>query len=446
MSGPPPDPNRSPTFLPPARTGIRRLNNRVLHGVGVVIILASFAFAYTIVKRMTPVPVTAANEDTKPKPQGGNGSDLDGVFDRKVKGSSISTRPTATPAKTDTPASSPGPVTDTSKGEDMMEQARADAWKRYFQDAEEVRRAKFEAEKSAMESDGGLELPSGKAPSGQDAGTGNMPTASALAMAGSSGLPDMPGPPGYGGSAGIFGGGTDKAAQAEKQRFLNQGGDLAGVNEDVMAVKHNAKPDTLMAGTAIPGVTLIESNSDMPGMVKGLVRSNVYDTMTGNDILIPQGSTLIGIADNNVSAGQERAGVIWNRIIFPDTSSIQIGSMEGADAAGAPGAHDIVNTHFWDKFLSATIISVSGAAAQLAQPQQSAYSGYNPASVAAGSLTQQYSQLGTNIAQAGLSVPNTLTIRPGYLINVMINKDLHLPPYVDQRGDQSAGMFGPVYR
>jgi type IV secretory pathway VirB10-like protein len=40
-----------------------------------------------------------------------------------------------------------------------------------------------------------------------------------------------------------------------------------------------------------------------------------------------------------------------------------------------------------------------------------------------------------------LSIPNTLEIRPGYRFVVMVNKDMHLRPYVDRR---TAAGFLPV--
>jgi type IV secretion system protein VirB10 len=79
-------------------------------------------------------------------------------------------------------------------------------------------------------------------------------------------------------------------------------------------------------------------NSDLPGMVIGQVAQNVYDTATGRFLLILLGSRLIGSCDNMVANGQTRVGVIWNRIIFPDTEAIDLGSMEASDQGGYAGA------------------------------------------------------------------------------------------------------------
>nr|WP_283949917.1 TrbI/VirB10 family protein [Limobrevibacterium gyesilva] len=188
-----------------------------------------------------------------------------------------------------------------------------------------------------------------------------------------------------------------------------------------------------MAGTAIAAVIVGGINSDLPGMVIGQVTENVYDTATGRFLLIPQGSRLIGSYDNMVSNGQTRVGVIWNRIIFPDTESIDLGSMEGADQGGYAGFHDQVNTHFWSKIGNALLISIAGAGVQLSQPQPPVNGYYSAQQIAAASLGQQFGQLGQEYARAGLSVPNTLEIRPGYRFVVMVHKDMHLRPYIDLR-------------
>jgi type IV secretion system protein VirB10 len=196
-----------------------------------------------------------------------------------------------------------------------------------------------------------------------------------------------------------------------------------------------------MAGTTIPAVMVGGINSDMPGMVIGQVAENVYDTATGNYLLIPQGARLIGQYDNSVSMGQTRVGVIWNRIVYPDAESIDLGTMEGADQGGYAGFHDRVNTHFWSKIGNALLISIAGAGVQLSQPQAVNGQNYNSQQIAAAALGQQFGELGQEYARAGLSIPDTLEIRPGYRFVVMVNKDMHLRPYVDRR---AVGSFLPV--
>ena len=201
----------------------------------------------------------------------------------------------------------------------------------------------------------------------------------------------------------------DASGQREKQAFLNQRGDVSGSSDDLQAVLRDpASPYLVMAGTTIPALMVGGINSDMPGMIVGQVAENVYDTATANFLVLPQGARLIGQYDNSVSLGQTRVGVIWNRIIYPDASSIDLGTMEGADQGGYAGFHDQVNTHFWAKLGSAILLSVAGAGVQLSQPQAVNGQNYNNQQVAAAALGQQFAQFGAEYARAGLSIPNTL--------------------------------------
>lgn len=442
----------SPTFLALPRSRLRWINNRPFYLGGLFLALAIAAFTYTLIHKMNMAHIGQAVKTDEHDPVAADGSQMQDEFKRRQMLQQMQHRDAATSdkktdAKSDHKDQQQSHLTDQSSTihqHTFADDARAAAWHEYYTREAELSKMRFERERSALFGDASEGSGSSYAP-----GNGAAPSTSSPDSGGNAGGSNTGGNPqlalnglgGLGGASPTMGsGGTDAAGQNEKQRFQNQSSDVLGVDEDLAAMKHNAKPDTIMAGTPIYGVTVIGSNSDMPGMVKASINRAVCDSMTGMDTLIPIGSTLIGKADNSVSAGQTRIGVVWNRILFPDTSSLQIGSAEGADQSGTPGEHDKVDTHWIDKLLDATVISIGGAAAQLAQPQQSAFSGYSPSSVAAGSLTQQFSQLGQAYAQAGLSVPNTLIIRPGYAITALSIHDWHLPPYVDQRnGQEGAG-------
>lgn len=420
MSGTP----TSPTFLPAAPSGVRRMNHLPLYAGCTVLLLAAGFVAYASYERLHP-PATAEAQKEGKKPKAGDGNALTDLLARS-KAHDAPAPAGSTPALKDTPAMSTSiyhdPAPADANAHSLMADARIQAWQNYVTRTQELDKVRYDTSRMAMDADLGFSNSgssnAGSTPDQLEPGH----TSSAVSIAGRSegfGEPTVP----------SIGGGP----QLEKQRFANQPTDLAGIDEDLAAVKHAAKPNTIMSGTPIPATTVLGSTSDMPGLVRATVDAAICDSMTGSRLLIPQGSVVEGRSDNQVSSGQTRQGVIWTRVVFPDTSSIQIGNAEGADQAGYAGEHDLVDTHFWDKFMSAAVISFAGAGAALAQPQQSAFSGYSPASVATGQLTQQFSQLGQEYARAGLSVPNTLTIRPGYRLMVLIRKDVHLPPYVDQR-------------
>ena len=219
------------------------------------------------------------------------------------------------------------------------------------------------------------------------------------------------------------------AAQREKQAFLAQPGST-GQSDYLQAVRHAPiSPYEVKAGTVIPAVMIGGVNSDVPGTIIGQVAANVYDSATGRYLLIPQGAKLVGAYDNSVSQGQSRVLVVWKRIIYPDASSIDLGAMPGADQAGYGGFHDQVNTHLWEKLGNALLISIAAAGVQLSQPQAVNGQNYNSQQIAAAALGQQFGELGQEYARAGLAIPNTLEIRPGYRFVVMVTKDIVLQPW-----------------
>ena len=181
----------------------------------------------------------------------------------------------------------------------------------------------------------------------------------------------------------------------------------------------------IKAGTVIPATMIGGVNSDLPGQLLAQVRENIFDTATGRYILIPQGSKLIGTYDNAITTGQERVLVAWTRIIYPDGSSVDLGKMPGADAAGFAGLHDRVDNHFWKSFGNALLMSVFSAGVQVSQGGQNNTSGGTTAqqTIAAG-LGQQLSQLGQEMARRNVQVQATIEIRQGLNFTVMVTKDI----------------------
>lgn len=188
-------------------------------------------------------------------------------------------------------------------------------------------------------------------------------------------------------------------------------------------------PDELKAGTVIPSVMIGGINSTLPGQLIAQVSQNVYDTATGQHLLIPQGTKLVGTYEHQISSGQKRILVSWNRLIYPDASSVNLDSMAGVDASGYSGFMDQADTHFWPTFRHALMLSVISAGVQLSQPRATNGNAYSANQVAAGALGQQMNQVGMNTIGRTMNQPPTLTIRPGYIFNVMLTKDLILPPW-----------------
>jgi type IV secretion system protein VirB10 len=181
----------------------------------------------------------------------------------------------------------------------------------------------------------------------------------------------------------------------------------------------------IKAGWEIPAVLEQSLNSDLPGDLKALVTSNVYDTATGLYLLIPQGSRLIGKYDSRVSYGQEGVQVAWSRIIYPDASSIDLDGMMGLDSHGNAGLRDQVDRHYRRLIGFSILTSLFTAAFEVSQRStQSALTYPTPAQTAGAAVGQELSQTGAQITRRNLNVQPTIKIPAGYKFTVRVNHDI----------------------
>ena len=197
-------------------------------------------------------------------------------------------------------------------------------------------------------------------------------------------------------------------------------------------------PYILRTGWVIPALLLTAMESELPGKITAQVSEDVYDSGTGNYLLIPQGSRLVGEYANAIQYGQSRIFVAWQRIIYPDNSALDIGAMPGADGEGESGFHDLVDNHFLRLFGSALLMSAITAGITYSQDQgqgnNNNSNGNQPpraGDILSQALGQQLGAATSALLEKNLSIPPTLKIRQGYGFNVVVVKDLVFDqPYV----------------
>ena len=181
----------------------------------------------------------------------------------------------------------------------------------------------------------------------------------------------------------------------------------------------------IKAGWDIPATLEQAINSDQPGEIKALVRENVYDTATGRYVLVPQGSRLIGSYNSIVAYGQDGVQAIWDRVIFPDASSLDLNGMIGQDAKGESGLRYSVDHHYARLIGFAVLTSLFSAGFQLSQNRPGTILAQPSAGqVIAGAVGSQVSQLGVEITRKNLNVQPTIKVPAGYRFNVRVNRDI----------------------
>jgi len=211
------------------------------------------------------------------------------------------------------------------------------------------------------------------------------------------------------------------AAPTGKRGFLAVSATRATVSDQ--RVTAPVSPNVLQAGSVIPAALITGIQSDLPGQITAQVTQNVYDSPTGRILLIPQGSRLIGEYDSEVSAGQNRVLLAWDRLILPGGRSILLDRQPGTDAAGMAGLHDRTDYHWGNMLKAAFISTLMGVGTQLATDSDSELM-----KALRYGTQDTINQTGRQVVQRQINVPPTLTVRPGHILRVLITRDMILEP------------------
>ncbi|WP_298019172.1 TrbI/VirB10 family protein [uncultured Castellaniella sp.] len=213
--------------------------------------------------------------------------------------------------------------------------------------------------------------------------------------------------------------------QDQKEAFLQSGSTQTRNSGDLQMP---TSPYQVMAGTVIAAALVTGIKSDLPGDVIGTVTEPVYDSATGQHLLIPQGSRIMGRYNSQVSYGQSRVQVVWNRIILPDTSSLTLDNLAGTDPAGYAGLEDEVDWH-WDRIVGGAVLTtLLGVGAELAAPENR-QDGDRIIIAGRDSAQDSINQVGQEMTRRNMNIQPTLTSRPGLPVRIIVNKDLVLRPY-----------------
>jgi len=119
--------------------------------------------------------------------------------------------------------------------------------------------------------------------------------------------------------------------------------------------------------------------------------------------------------------------IVWNRIILPDTSSLTLDNLAGADPAGYAGwrmASIGIGTHL----AGAALSTLLGAGSELAVSNQGNANG-NTVIAFRDSAQDTANQVGQEFTRRNLNIQPTLTERPGLPVSIIVNRDIVLRPY-----------------
>ena len=207
-------------------------------------------------------------------------------------------------------------------------------------------------------------------------------------------------------------------------------------------------PDTpydILAGTSIPAVLQTKIVSDLSGFIVGIASKNIYDSVHGKYLIIPKGSRLIGSYSTNINYGEKAIAIGFNRLIRPDGSSIILEKLPAVSSLGSSGIGEVLNNH-WGSIIGASLLSSVLSIPSLISASTNTqnnncfydkndnYICNNNAtnigkSSILNSIGEASSQVGNLIVERVIGAKPTVTVNPGYTFNIMVTKDLTLPPF-----------------
>ena len=186
--------------------------------------------------------------------------------------------------------------------------------------------------------------------------------------------------------------------------------------------------NSIWTGTVIPGILETAINTDLPGNIIARVTQNVYDSKTGRNVLIPQGTLLIARYNSSVSYAQHRVQIVWDTMIRPDGFQVDLGGANGVDKEGMSGQDAKYHENWFEYLKAAGIITLFSVANAKMAETSAKFASEAAASNIVESNSAFVNQIGGNIIGRAMNIQPTLTVDNGTPVNIMLNKTLYLPP------------------
>lgn len=169
-------------------------------------------------------------------------------------------------------------------------------------------------------------------------------------------------------------------------------------------------------GTSIPCVLETALSSDQPGFTSCVINRDVLSD-NGRVVLMEKGTQIVGEYRGGIRRGQKRLFVLWNRAKTPKGVIITLAS-PATDALGRAGIGGYVDTHWWERFGSAMLLSIVGDASSYASSR------LQDSDVDAQNTTSAGQQAAAIAVEQSINIPPTLMKHQGELVSIFIARDL----------------------
>ncbi len=169
-------------------------------------------------------------------------------------------------------------------------------------------------------------------------------------------------------------------------------------------------------GTSIPCVLETALSSDQPGFTSCIVNRDILSD-NGRVVLLDKGTQVVGEYRGGLRRGQKRLFVLWSRAKTPTGVIVTLAS-PATDALGRAGFDGYVDTHWWERFGSALLLSIVGDLTSYAGSQ------LQDQEVDAQGATSTGKEVAAIAVEQSINIPPTLTKHQGALVSIFVARDL----------------------
>ena len=183
-------------------------------------------------------------------------------------------------------------------------------------------------------------------------------------------------------------------------------------------------------GTVLEGVVTNHIDGGFSGPIMVMLTTD-YFSHDHQQLLMPQGTRLIGTVQSVGNAQQRKMFVTFHRAICPDGFSLQLDKYVGLDPIGTTGLATKVDHGYLQAFAAAAAIGGLGGLAQIGNNG----SVLSPSTEIRNGISEQSATEGEQVLNHFLDRLPVITLKEGSRARVYIGTDILIPSYAEHRVD-----------
>jgi type IV secretion system protein VirB10 len=181
-------------------------------------------------------------------------------------------------------------------------------------------------------------------------------------------------------------------------------------------------------GTILEGVVTNHIDGGLSGPIMLDLTTDLY-SHDHQQLLLPQGTRILGSVQSVGSAQQRKLFVTFHRAICPDGFSLEFGKYLALDQIGTTGLATNVNHGYLQAFAAAAAVGGLGGLAQIGNNG----SILSPSTEIRNGISEQSAEEGEQVLNHFLNRLPIITLKEGSRARVYIGTDLVIPSYAEHR-------------